>query len=68
MKALSAIYRGNRTLELSQDLALAENTPVFVVMLEDDDAGMRDQLQVNAEAVFAKLWSGKEDDVWNEYL
>lgn len=69
MKTLSAIYKGNRTVELPEDPNLPENTTVLVMIPErGDEAEMRRQLQSASEAVFAKLWDNKEDEVWNEYL
>jgi hypothetical protein len=68
MKTLSATYKGNRTLELSQDLQLPENASVLVVLLEDDELAMRDHLQAHVEATFSRLWNDEEDDVWNDYL
>ena len=69
MKTLSAIYRGNRTVELSDNLDIPEDTAVLVVIPDQDNgAEMHSQLQGAAEAVFAKLWDNREDEVWNEYL
>ncbi len=69
MKTLTATYKGNRTLELSQDPQLPENASVLVVLLEDGDEGaMRDHLQAHAQVTFARLWDNEEDDVWNDYL
>ena len=69
MKPLPAIYKGDRTVQLSEDPDLSVNTPVFVVILEnDDEASMRHQLQIMTETAFAKLWDEEGDEVWNEYL
>lgn len=69
MKTLSAIYKGDRTIELAEEPALAENTPVLVLIPgEDDETEMRTQLQRQSETVFVKLWSNEGDEVWNEYL
>ena len=69
MKTLSAIYKGNRIVELLEDIDLLEDMEVLVVIPEpDDERALHSQLQSAAETVFAKLWDNKEDDVWSEYL
>ena len=69
MKTLSAIYRGDRVVELVEDVALPKDMKVFVVIPEQDDERiLRSQLQSVAEPVFAKLWDNQEDEIWNEYL
>ncbi len=69
MKTLSAIYKGNRVVELLEDIDFPEDIEVLVVIPEpDDDRTFHSQLQSAAESVFAKLWDNKEDKVWNEYL
>ncbi len=69
MKTLSAIYKGNRVVELLEDVDLLEGIEVLVVILEsNDERTLHGQLQSAAEIVFAKLWDNKEDEVWNEYL
>lgn len=69
MKTLSAIYKGKRTVELTEDPALSEDTPVLVVIPEKgDESELRTQLKIHSEATFSRLWEGEEDDVWNEYL
>ena len=69
MKQLSAIYKGDRTVELTEDPNLPKNTVVLVVIPEkDNEAEIRRHLQSAAEAVFAKLWDNEGDEVWNEYL
>ncbi len=69
MKTLSAIYRGDRVVELVEDVALPKNIEVLVVIPEQDDERiLRSQLQSVAEPVFAKLWDNQEDEIWNEYL
>jgi hypothetical protein len=69
MKTFSATYKGNRTVELSEDPNLPADTAVLVMIPErEDETEMRDQLQRAAEAVFAKLWNNEGDEVWNEYL
>ena len=69
METLSAIYKGNRIVELFEDVDLPEDMEVLVVIPEqDDERTLRSQLQSAAEIVFAKLWDNKDDEVWNEYL
>jgi hypothetical protein len=69
MKTLSAIYKGNRVVELLEDIDLPEHRKILVVILEpDDERILRNQLQDAAEKAFAKLWDNKEDEIWNEYL
>src|SRR5262249_55136590 len=69
VKTLTAIYKGDRILELTESLELAENTVVLVVIPEQsDEAEMRQHLAGAAQTVFAKLWNNEEDEVWNEYL
>ncbi len=69
MKTFTAIYKGNRIIELNEGLELAENTVVFVVIPEQaDEDAMRFHLATAAQSTFAKLWDNEEDEVWNEYL
>jgi len=69
MKTLSAIYKGNRVVELLEDISLPENMEVLVIIPEQDEERiLRRQLQSAAEIVFARLWDNTEDEVWNEYL
>ena len=69
MRTLAAIYKGNRTIQLAEDLDLSEDTPVLVMIPEEDnEAEMRTQLRLHSEAVFAKLWDNEGDEIWNEYL
>ena len=68
-QTLSATYRGDRVVELCQDVVLPKDIKVFVVIPEQDDEMMlRNQLESAAEVAFARLWDNEEDDVWNEYL
>jgi len=69
MKALSAIYKGNRVVELLEDISLPEDIEVLVIIPEqrDDERILRRQLQSATEIVFARLWDNTEDEVWNEY-
>jgi len=69
MKTLSAIYKGQRVIELFEDINLPKDIVVLVVVPEqDDERELRSQLQSAAEVVFAKLWDNEGDEVWNEYL
>ena len=69
MKTFTAIYKGNRTVELSDDLDLPKDTKVLVMIPEqEDEAEIHRHLQGAAENVFAKLWDNEEDEVWNEYI
>ena len=69
MKTLSATYKGDRVVELFEDITLPKDIEVLVVIPEQDNERiLRSQLQSAAEVVFAKLWDNKEDEVWNEYL
>jgi len=69
MKTFSAVYKGDRVVELLEDIDLPKDVEVLVVIPEqEDERELRSQLQSAAEAVFANLWDNKEDQVWNEYL
>ena len=69
MKTLSAIYKGQRVVELFEDINLPKNIVVLVVIPEqEDERELRSQLQSAAEVVFARLWDNEGDEVWNEYL
>ena len=69
MQTFSAIYKGNRTVKLTEDLDLPTDTVVLVVIPDqDDEAEIHHHLQSAAETVFAKLWDNEGDEVWNEYL
>lgn len=69
MKTFSAIYKGDRVVELLEDINFPNDIAVLVVIPEqEDEKELRSQLQSAAEVVFARLWDNKEDEVWNEYL
>jgi hypothetical protein len=69
VKTLTAIYKGNRIVELTESLDLPENSVVFVVISDqNDEAEMRQQLQSAAQATFTKHWDNEEDEVWNQYV
>lgn len=67
MKTLSAIYRGNRVIELYEDVKLPQNIDVLVV-IPDDERQLHNQFQIAAEIAFHRLWDNQEDEVWNDYL
>ena len=68
MKTLSAIYKGERVVQLFEDIDLPKDIGVLVVVPEqENERELRSQLQSAIEVVFAKLWDNKEDEVWNEY-
>lgn len=69
MKTLSAVYKGERVVELFEDIDLPKNIVVLVVVPEqNNERELRSQLRSAAEVVFAKLWDNEGDEVWNEYL
>ena len=69
MKTLTAIYRGNRVVELSEDVELPKDIEVLVVIPDqEDERELRNQLRIATEAVFTKLWDNKEDEIWNGCL
>lgn len=69
MRTLTAVYKGARLVELTEDVNLPENVKVLVVIPEqDDERVMQSQLQLAAEDAFGKLWDNEEDEVWREYL
>jgi len=66
MKTFSAIYKGDRVVELIEDIALPKDIEVLVVIPEqDNERTLRSQLQSAAETVFARLWDNQEDEIWN---
>lgn len=69
VKTFTALYKGNRTIELFDELAIPKDTRVLVIIPEqDDETDIRRHLQDAAEDVLAKLWDNEEDEVRNEYL
>lgn len=69
MRTISAIYKGDRAVELLEDVDVPRNGVVWVIVPgEQDEREMHRQLQSAAEVVLAKLWDNEEDDVWHEYL
>lgn len=69
MKTFSAVYKGDRVVELVEDIVLPKDIEVLVVIPEqDNERTLRSQLQSAAETVFARLWDNQEDEIWNEYL
>ena len=68
-KTIPAIYRGERAVELLEDIALPKGMEVLVVIPEpDNERTLFSQLQSAAETAFARLWDNQEDEIWNEYL
>ncbi len=64
MKTLSAIYKGERVVELPEDIDLPKDIAVLVVVPEqEDERELRSQLQSAAEVILAKLWDNEEDEV-----
>jgi len=56
MKTLSAIYKGQRVIELFEDIDLPKDIVVLVVVPEqEDERELHSQLRSAAEVVFAKL-------------
>lgn len=69
MRTFSAVYKGDRVVELFEDVTFPRGMAVLVVVPEQDNEGaLRSQLQSVAEITFARLWDNEEDEVWNEYL
>lgn len=69
MTTVSAVYKGNRQVELQEDIALPSNSSVIVLLPdENDEKASRRFLQLASENVFKKLWDNEEDEVWSEYL
>lgn len=69
MTTVSAVYKGNRQVELQEDIALPSNSSVIVLLPdEDDEKATQRFLQLASESVFKKLWDNEEDEVWSEYL
>ena len=63
------MYKGERVVELFEDIDLPQDIAVLVVIPEqEDEREVRSQLWSAAEVVFAELWDNEEDEVWNEYL
>lgn len=69
MKIFSAVYKGDRVVQLLEDIDLPEDVQVLVVVPEqEDERELHGQLQMAGEIAFARLWDNEEDEVWNEYL
>ncbi|MFT5368430.1 MAG: hypothetical protein ACI8V2_003396 [Candidatus Latescibacterota bacterium] len=68
MQTFTATYKGNRTIELSEDVDLPDNASVLVVIPDKGDDEFRADFVKVSEAAFAKIWDNKGDEVWNEYL
>ena len=66
MKTIPATYKGDRTVELAENLDLPKNAAVIVLIPEEEDeTELRSQLQGTAERAFSKLWDNEGDEVWN---
>lgn len=64
-KTLSATYKGERVVELFEDIDLPKYMAVLVVIPEqEDEREWHSQLRSAAEVVFAKLWDNEENEVW----
>ena len=69
MRTLPGVYRGDRVVQLQDDVDLPADLRVLVVIPEhDDETALRRQLLRTAERAFAKLWDNEQDEVWREYL
>lgn len=69
MRTITAVYKGNRQIELQQDIDLPSDTTVAVILpAKGEDRLIQQNLQKASEAGFSKLWDNEEDDIWNEYL
>ena len=69
MKTLSAIYKGNGILELSENLEIPQDTPVTIIIPNsDDEPELRLHIQDIGQKALEKLWENQEDEVWNEYV
>jgi len=69
MKTYSAIYKGKRVVELTEEVDLPRDIEVLVVIPgQEDEEELQKHLRSLAEVAFVKLWDNKEDEVWNEYL
>jgi hypothetical protein len=69
MKTLAAVYKGDRFIELAQDIELPKDYQVIVLIPEqEDEEELRQQFQTATEAAFARLWDNEEDEIWRDYL
>lgn len=69
MKTIAAVYKGDRFIELSEELQLPKDYQVIVLIPDvEDEEELRHQLQSAAEVAFARLWDNEEDEVWRDYL
>ena len=72
MKTIPAIYRGDRAVELLEDITLPKDMEVLVVIPEqDNERTLLSQLQSAAETAFARLWDNEKDEIQEtpeEYL
>jgi len=69
MRTVVAVYKGNRVIELKEDIDLPSNSSVTVLLPTTEDERVTQQsLQKASEKVFERLWDNEGDEVWNEYL
>ncbi len=69
MRALTGMYKGNRLIQLLEEVDLPPDAEVYILLPDpEDEIVMRSEMKKVAEASFARLWSYSGDDVWNEYL
>ena len=69
MKTVSGVYKGNRLIELDEDIEITKNIKIIIMISEEnDEILLRNQLLRSAEGTFSKIWNNEEDTVWNEYL
>jgi hypothetical protein len=69
MKTLSGVYKGDRLVEIEQDVQISKNIKVIIIIPDQDDEDiLKTQFQKSAEVTMGKLWDNEEDNIWNEYL
>ena len=69
MRALTGMYKGDRLIQLLEEVDLPPDAEVYILLPDpEDEIATRSEIKRIAEASFARLWSYSGDDVWNEYL
>jgi hypothetical protein len=69
MRTVAAIYKGNRGIELQENIDLPSNSFVTVLLpTKEDDRVTHQFLPEAAEKGFEKLWDNDGDKIWAEYL
>ncbi len=69
MRALTGMYKGDRLIQLLEEVDLPPDAEVYILLPDpEDEIVMRSEMKRIAEVSFARLWSYSGDDVWNEYL